>query len=84
MEICLGTVDALLPSPDVLLWEPPHERLFGSTPDSVFTETPSHRDDGSVDSHRKLYGKGVAQRHQAASQRSPSRKRQDSGIQTVR
>lgn len=78
METCPGTVDALPPSPDVPLREPPHERLFGSTPDSVFTETPSHRDDGSVDGHRKLYGKRVAQRRQAA-----SRKRRDSGIQTV-
>lgn len=48
MEICVGTVDALLPSSDF---------SAQSTPNPVFTETPSYRHDGSVDSHRKLYRK---------------------------
>lgn len=60
MVICVGIVDALPPSADSSLQEPPHRRLSGSTPNPVFTETPSHRHDGSADSHRKVYGKMVA------------------------
>lgn len=64
MEIGVGTVDALLSSPDLPLREPPHVRLSGSIPNSVlgvFTETPLHGHDGSVDSHRELHRESVAQ-----------------------
>lgn len=59
MVICVGTVDALQTSPDFSLQEPPHGRFSGSTPNPVFTETPSHRHDGSADSHRKVNRKMV-------------------------
>lgn len=52
----MGTVDVLLSPPDLPLQAPPHVR-----PLEVSTETPLRRQDGSVDSHRELRRKNMAQ-----------------------
>lgn len=52
----MGTVEVLLSPPDLPLQAPPHVR-----PLEVSTETPLRRQDGSVDSHRELRRKNMAQ-----------------------
>lgn len=57
----MGTVDVLLSPPDLPPQAPPHVR-----PLEVSTETPLHRQGGSVGSHRELCRKNMAQFFQVA------------------
>lgn len=60
MEMCMGIVDTVLPSPD---WETSRcEALWKRhTPSPLESgETPLSRPDGSVDSHRELCRRSVA------------------------
>lgn len=57
----MGTVDVLLSPPDLPPQAPPHVRPLEDS-----TETPLHRQGGSVDSHRELCRKNMAQFFQVA------------------